>query len=113
MKNDFLMRALGRPHREQIVSVRPTELTTLEAIDLNNGQILANYLERGGAKIAAQSWESNAHLIGWLFQFALARVPAADELALAQETLGDKPTPQNVEDLLWSLTMLPEFQLVR
>ena len=47
LKNDFLMRALGRPHREQIVSVRPAELSTLEAIDLNNGQLLATRLEQG------------------------------------------------------------------
>lgn len=113
MKNDFLMRALGRPHREQIVSVRPTELTTLEAIDLNNGQALANYLAQGGARIAARSWSSSDELAGWLFRFALGRAPSADELSLARETLGEKPTPQSVEDLLWSVVMLPEFQLVR
>jgi hypothetical protein len=27
--------------------------------------------------------------------------------------LGDKPTPQSVEDTLWLLLMLPEFQFVR
>ena len=33
MKSDFLMRLLGRPNRDQIVSMRPSELTTLETID--------------------------------------------------------------------------------
>jgi len=47
LKNDFLMRSLGRPQREQIVSMRPEELTTLEAIDLSNGAVLADYLRRG------------------------------------------------------------------
>ncbi len=113
MRNDFLMRALGRPHREQIVSVRPAELTTLEAIDLNNGQILANYLQQGGRNLASRPWESPDALIDWLFRYALARPPAADEVVAAREALGSQITPQGVEDLLWCVAMLPEFQLVR
>jgi hypothetical protein len=27
------------------------------------------------------------------------------------ELVGDKPQPEGVEDLLWSLALLPEFQL--
>lgn len=113
MKNDFLMRALGRPHREQIVSVRPTELTTLEAIDLNNGQILANYLQQGGRNLAGRPWQSTDELIEWLFRFALSRPPTTEELATAREAVGDKITAQGVEDLLWCIAMLPEFQFVR
>lgn len=113
VKNDFLMRALGRPHREQIVSVRPLELTTLEAIDLNNGQILANYLEQGGKNLAGRSWQSSDQLVDWLFRSALSRSPSAEERALGVELLGEKPTAQAIEDLLWSIAMLPEFQLVR
>ena len=37
VKSDLLQRSLGRPNREQIVSMRPNELSTLEAIDLANG----------------------------------------------------------------------------
>ena len=44
LKSDFLMRTLGRPNRDQIVSMRPNELTTLEAIDLANGEVLADAL---------------------------------------------------------------------
>lgn len=113
LKNDFLMRALGRPHREQIVSVRPTELNTLEAIDLNNGQSLATRLEQGASRILAKPWASNDALTQWLYQFALARPPTTAELALAREVLGEKPTAQSVQDLLWAVLMLPEFQLVR
>ncbi len=113
LKNDFLMRALGRPHREQIVSVRPNELNTLEAIDLNNGQILATRLEQGASRVLAKQWASSDALTQWLYQFALARVPSSAELALAREVLSDKPTNQGVQDLLWAVLMLPEFQLVR
>jgi mono/diheme cytochrome c family protein len=113
LKNDFLMRALGRPHREQIVSVRPAELNTLEAIDLNNGQILATRLEQGATRILAKPWPNSDALTTWLYQFALARVPTAAELTLAREVLGEKPAAQGVQDLLWAVLMLPEFQWVR
>lgn len=113
LKNDFLMRALGRPHREQIVSVRPADLNTLEAIDLNNGQTLATRLEQGAARVLAKQWPTSDALTQWLYQFALARVPTPAELTLAREVLGEKPTSQGVQDLIWAVLMLPEFQLVR
>lgn len=113
LKNDFLMRALGRPHREQIVSVRPADLNTLEAIDLNNGQTLATRLEQGASRLLSKPWPSSDALTQWLYQFALARVPTPAELSLAREVLGEKPTSQGVQDLLWAVLMLPEFQLVR
>ena len=113
MKNDFLMRALGRPHREQIVSVRPAELSTLEAIDLNNGQLLATRLEQGAARLAAKSWAGSDEFTQWLYHFALARGPTDAERSLAREALGAQPTAAGIQDLLWAVLMLPEFQLVR
>ena len=113
LKNDFFMRALGRPHREQIVSVRPADLSTLEAIDLNNGQMLATRLEQGATRLLAKPWPNSDALTEWLYQFALARAPTPAESALAREVLGEKPASQGVQDLLWAVLMLPEFQLVR
>src|SRR6201999_4334527 len=69
VKNDFLMRSRGRPNRDQIVSTRPTDVSTLEAIDLSNGQVLADAIARGSQKLTARSWESPADFIRWLFQF--------------------------------------------
>ena len=40
LKSNDLMRALGRPNRDQIVSMRPSDLTTLEAISLANGETI-------------------------------------------------------------------------
>ena len=42
---DPLMRSLGRPNREQVVTTRPDQLTTLQALDLANGQILTTTLD--------------------------------------------------------------------
>lgn len=113
VKSDFLMRSLGRPNRDQIVTVRPADLTTLEAIDLSNGQILADILERGSRKILGPSPKSPADFVHWLYQFALSRDPTADELKVLTEALGDTLTEEGIQDALWSIVMLPEFQLVR
>jgi hypothetical protein len=113
MKNDLLMRALGRPNREQIVSTRPNDLTTLEAMDLSNGEILASYLDRGSRRILERPWASPDDLIEWLYTFALSRPPTKPEAALAREMLGATLKPEPVADLLWAVCLLPEFQLVR
>ena len=46
------MRSLGRPNREQVVSDRPSMLTTLQALDLSNSQLLAETLSRGAPNVA-------------------------------------------------------------
>jgi Protein of unknown function (DUF1553)/Protein of unknown function (DUF1549) len=113
MKSDFLTRSLGRPNRDQIVSVRPLELTTLEAIDLSNGETLASILNRGAVNLLEREWRSSEVLVRWLFQFSLCRDPTAEELRTLNESIGTDLTVIAVEDLLWAIVMLPEFQVVR
>jgi len=112
IKNDFLMRSLGRPHRDQVVTTRPSELTTLQAIDLANGDILANYLQAGARKIVNQG-KSSQELIEWLYQYAFSRNPTENELTVLAEVADDGRNPVAVEDLLWIVFMQPEFQIVR
>ncbi len=114
LKSDFLMRALGRPNREQIVSTRPNDLTTLEAMDLNNGQILTTRLEEGAkVLLGRRAGQERAALVPWLYAFAYARPPLPGEVALAEEALGPEPTAERLQDLLWALLIQPEFQMVR
>lgn len=113
VKNDFFMRSRGRPNRDQIVSTRPTEVSTLEAIDLFNGQVLADTIARGSQKLSTRTWESPAEFVRWLFRFALSREPSIEELASLVESTDGKLTQQAIEDALWSVIMLPEFQFVR
>jgi hypothetical protein len=113
VKSDFLMRALGRPNRDQIVTVRPDGLTTLEAIDLANGQSLADSLQRGSQKLASREWQSPDEFTRWLFRSTLCREPSSAERAALRESLGEKLIAAGIEDSLWSVLMLPEFQLIR
>ncbi len=112
MANDFLMRSLGRPHREQLVTTRPEQLTTLQAIDLANSENLAGIFQRGAAKLLARNLDSGA-LVDWLYSAALSRKPSGPERKLALELVSNQPTQQSIEDLLWAVTMLPEFQVIR
>lgn len=113
MKSDLLQRALGRPNREQIVSMRPNELSTLEAIDLSNGQALTNLLAAGAAKLKKRKWSSPEELARWLYVSALSREPAPAELKVAAGMVGADLSEQGIADLLWAVCMLPEFQTIR
>jgi hypothetical protein len=114
MKADFLMTTLGRPNRDQIVTVRPNDLTTLEAIDLANGPVLSGLMEKGAAHmLAAQKFQSPEAAVRWLYQSTLCRQPDQAELGIALESLNGQLTPQGLSDLLWMLLMTPEFQYVR
>jgi hypothetical protein len=111
---DALMRALGRPNREQVVTTRPDELTTLEALDLSNGQILTDTLARGAANLLKTApGASPDSLIEGIYLRALCRLPGSAELATARTILGPTTTPETLADLLWTVFMLPEFQLIR
>jgi hypothetical protein len=112
VKNDFLMRSLGRPHRDQVVTSRPAELTTLQAIDLANGEILSQYLARGAKNLASQI-ERKDNFVSWLYEHTLARVPSIGEKELLQSIINDPGNPEQVEDLLWLVFMQPDFQIIR
>ena len=113
MKNDFLMRSLGRPHREQIVSMRPDELTTLEAIDLANGAVLANYLRKGSTTLQSRWQADREGLINYLCTFAWSREPSPAEQTAMLDALSPQPTAEEIEDITWTILMTPEFLLVR
>lgn len=113
LKNDFLMKSLGRPLREQIVSMRPSDLTTLEAINLSNGQSFADTLSQGAKQLAAQDWNAPSQLVDYLYQFAFSRSASAAEREVVDAYLSRPPRADEIEDLLWTIFMSPEFMLIR
>lgn len=112
VKLDFLSRSLGRPFRDQVVTTRPDGLTTLQAIDLQNGQILNEIIQRAAKNVAAKGMSKNA-LVNWIYQSALSRTPTKSERQVALSILEEGKGGQAIEDLLWVIFMLPEFQLIR
>ncbi len=115
LKNSALMRALGRPHREQIVSMRPSELSTLEAIVLSNGEQLSAWLQHGATRLQTQAAQDPTQLVSHLSRFSWGRDPEPEELQLLVGFLQSEQgtISERVEDLLWTIVMSPEFLLVR
>lgn len=110
---DSLQVALGRPNREQVITVRASAATTLQALELTNGAELSHILGRGAEKLLAeQNGASSSDLAKELYRTALGRSPTPKELSAARELIGQPAQRSGVEDLMWALAMLPEFQLI-
>ena len=111
---DNLTRALGRPNREQVVTQRSPVATTLQALELTNGQTLATMLSDGAAEwMRERGGKAPAPvLVDEIYVRALGRPASVSEKQAALEILGMPVRKEGIEDLLWALTMLPEFQLI-
>ena len=103
---------MGRPMRDQVVSARPATTTTLQALEFANGRTLSLLLARGAGNLMAAKPKSSTELVTRLYAQAFGRAPTGRELQLCAELLDPAPDTERVEDLLWSLAMLPEFQLI-
>lgn len=114
LPSDFLQRALGRPNREQVVTSRPQELTTLQALDLANGEALNTMIQSGATALLNTHKElSPDEMVTLLYQRALTRSPNDAEREVCLTMLGSPMTQEGLEDLIWSVLMLPEFQHIR
>ncbi len=113
LKADDLMRSLGRPNRDQIVTSRPNELTTLEAVDLSTSANLMDHLRSGAEKLATQKELSASQLVEEIYLATLSRLPSEKETMILTQSLGDSPETDQITDLLWAITMTPEFLFVR
>jgi hypothetical protein len=49
-----LTRALGRPIRDQVISIRASHASTLQALELVNGEMLTRWLARGARRLVAE-----------------------------------------------------------
>lgn len=108
---DPLLVALGRPNREQVVTDRPQAATTLQAVELTNGTSLATQIAQGAQKLAAAGLTPEA-LVDRIYLQAMGRKPSLEELASSLEIVGSPVAPAGIEDFLWIVAMLPEFQLI-
>lgn len=107
---DPLTTALGRPNREQVLTTRASDATTLQALELTNGETVNRILTEAAGKAVETS--AGPQLVDTLFFKAFGRKPNASEQEVALAVIGPTPGPEAVADLLWSMVMLPEFQLV-
>jgi uncharacterized membrane protein/mono/diheme cytochrome c family protein len=111
VKNDPFLTALGRPNRETVSTSRSSQANLLQALELTNGQQFNDALKRG-----AQQWKATYPttdaLVKNLYWKALGRDPKPKELAVAQKIVGKNPTTEGIQDLVWAISLHPEFQLI-
>jgi hypothetical protein len=81
-------------------------------LELSNGDTLAQVFKAGASKWTAEKRPTSSALSEEIFQRGLGRSPTPNEQRLAQELLGQETKREHVEDLLWAIAMLPEFQLI-
>ena len=112
INDDPLTRALGRPNREQVITRRSSVATTLQAIELTNGETLDQGLKRGASYWNERVPQDNRNLVRLLYEASLQRVPSEAEQKIALSLLDGGKRLEGIEDLLWILAMVPEFQLV-
>jgi Protein of unknown function (DUF1549)/Protein of unknown function (DUF1553)/Planctomycete cytochrome C len=108
---DPLTTALGRPNREQVLTTRLAAPTTLQALELLNGETLAALVKKGAQRLLADEPPVGV-VIDRVYRRALGRAPSPPEVDASRALLGEKAGPAGVEDLLWAVAMLPEFQLI-
>jgi hypothetical protein len=110
---DPLTTALGRSNREQVLTDRASVATTLQGLEMSNGNTLADMLKKSAAKLISDRSLTSQQLADRIFMRALGRKPTDGELQTATEMVGQPPKAEGVEDFLWVVAMLPEFQLIR
>lgn len=109
--NNPFLTALGRPNREIVSTSRDAQGSLLQALELTNGERLNTALQKGAAKWKTQLSDP-VQITEELYLKALNRKPNEKELALAKEALGAKPEAAQIQDLFWSVILLPEFQML-
>jgi len=105
---DGLMRALGRPNREQPVLERDPAFTRLQALELTNGDTLAAFLSRAAHTMIASGPVQPERV----FEHAIGRAPTPAERRVLVAFAPSPNTPEAVEDVLWIVFNHPEFHFV-
>jgi hypothetical protein len=111
VKNDGLLTALGRPNRETVITGRDSQANLLQALELTNGKKF-NKVLRQGAQAWIARYSQTDKIIRAVYRKALGREPLPQEFQVARQALGTSPRPESVQDFLWAVVLLPEFQFI-
>lgn len=117
MPLDALQSSLGRPSREQVVTIRETRASMLQALELSNGSSLDTLLKSGATRLltdaqGGRSASKDDSVLDFLYRTAFGRRPTDAERTLADNLTGTPATAEGLADLLWTLVLSPEFQLI-
>jgi uncharacterized membrane protein/mono/diheme cytochrome c family protein len=111
VKNDVFLTAMGRPNRETVITGRDSQANLLQAMELTNGKAFNKVLQKG-AENWIRTYKQSDVIIQEVYRKALGRDPRPNEAEVAKKVLGEYPDPEAVQDFLWAIVLLPEFQLI-
>ncbi|MCF0069896.1 DUF1549 domain-containing protein [Dyadobacter sp. CY261] len=111
VKNDPFLTSLGRPNRETVSTSRTSQANLLQALELTNGSKFTETL-KAGSKVWKSQYPTSDSLVTALYRKALGRSPVPKELAAAKKILGPAPNEEGIQDLVWAIALVPEFQLI-
>ena len=112
VKQHPFMKAMGRPSRENVATSREDQATLLQALELTNGAYFNNVLEEGAEEWLEHYGDKSEEIIETLYEKSFGRKPTSLEKSVMLEALGDVPNKESVQDVFWSVLMLPEFQFI-
>lgn len=109
---DPLLKALGRPTRENVTSKRNEEPGLLQAIALNNDPLLHRRIQEGSLRWWKKYQKDPDAIIDQLFLQLLVRPASKTEKDKMMKYFRLSPTSDSVADMIWAIIVLPEFQLI-
>lgn len=112
VKQHPFMKALGRPTRENVTTSRDEQATLLQALELTNGEFFNGVLQVGAEAWLAKYRKDSETIASELYQQLLGRSPSSDEMDIMLDLLGAEPQMEDLQDLFWSVLILPEFQFI-
>ena len=112
VKQHPFLKVLGRPSRENVTTSRDEQATLLQALELTNGEFFNGVLEEGATLWMERYGNDSKKIVENLYQKSLGRKPSDAEQDILLAVLGDKPKKEDVQDVFWSILILPEFQFI-
>lgn len=103
--------AFGRPARDQVLTRRETTATTMDALEYLKNEELLEMINAGAEQILLKNKKSDDEMLAELFLYMTGRVVTREELNLLLVNFNNK-APNSLADIIWSLLVHPEFQLL-
>lgn len=111
VRQDDFMKTLGRPVRENVTSQRDVTSTLLQSLLLTNSSLFHEKINQA-ARLWLADGQSPITVIEELYQQALGRAPSKREKRILRKQLKSTEPEEFLEDVIWSIVLLPEFQLI-
>lgn len=106
--------ALGRPStRNEVQTLRSDDVAVLQALEFINGPDLYELVYESGMEETLASMDDTEEAIEHVFLSMYSRPPNEDERNFTLDFFGPEIDNEEWADILWSLTVSPEFHYIR